>query len=47
MHDESIETIAKAIKNCCDIVAEETSIVAENVIIYTHISYGQIHNDFI
>lgn len=40
MHDESVEKIAEAIKNCTDVLAEETSIVAQNVIVYTYLAYG-------
>jgi hypothetical protein len=28
MHDESIETIATAVRKCTDVLAEETSIIA-------------------
>ena len=47
MHNKEIGKIAKAIINCTDILAEETSMVAKNVVIFTKVNYGREHEEFI
>jgi hypothetical protein len=40
MDSSDIDEICKAIKNCTDIIAEETNVQAKNVIFFTHLDYG-------
>lgn len=47
MFSQNIQDIALAINNCTDILAEETTLVATNLIIYTHQSYGEKLEGFI
>jgi hypothetical protein len=46
-HSTEVSTIARAIINCTDILAEETAIVTQNVVIYTVLDYGEKNEAFI
>ena len=47
MHHADLSEIARAIKNCTDILGEETSTIAKNVVIFTVVDYGRENEAFI